>query len=137
ALPPPVAHPRPRPEARPDHPNDDHPMTSIRSRGATLLFAAALLAPPATLAAQESGTVAGRALMAAGTPAADLIVRVEGTTRGALTDADGRFQITAVPAGARVLVAQRVGLATVREAVTVPAGGTVTVALTLTAQATV
>lgn len=113
-------------------------MTSIRSRGATLLLlAAALAAPPVTLAAQESGTVAGRALLAAGTPVPDLIVRVEGSTRGALTDADGRFQIAGVPAGPQLLVAQRAGLATVREPVTVPAGGTVSVTLTLTAQATV
>ena len=43
-------------------------------------------------------------------PVADVPVRVAGTRLGAMTDADGRFKIGNVPAGAVQVVAQRVGL---------------------------
>lgn len=106
-------------------------------RVAAFVAAIALVAP-ATLTAQESGRIVGRAhLASSGTPVADLVVRVDGTTRGAVTDAEGRFQISAVPAGAHILVAQRVGLATLRHPVEVPASGTATVSLELREQATV
>ncbi|HEY0970762.1 MAG TPA: TonB-dependent receptor [Gemmatimonadales bacterium] len=106
-------------------------------RAAAIAAVAALLIPT-TLLSQESGRIVGRALLASsGTPVADLVVRVDGTTRGAVTDAEGRFQIAAVPAGAQTLVAQRVGLATLRQQVEVPAAGTATVRLELSEQATI
>ena len=100
---------------------------------------AILLASTTSLAAQQpAGTIEGRAVQArAGTPLADVTVRVDGTMRGALTDADGRFRIVGVPAGPVTLVAQRIGLGTVRQAVAVPIGGTATVELRLAEQATV
>ncbi|HEX6631414.1 MAG TPA: carboxypeptidase-like regulatory domain-containing protein, partial [Gemmatimonadaceae bacterium] len=116
-------------------------MTRPFVRTAAALAVLLLTALPAALAAQApppDGVVAGRVLSAAGgAPLADVTVRVDGTTRGALTDAEGRFRIGAVPAGARTLVAQRIGHGTLRQEVTVPAGDSVVVTLRLTEQAVV
>ncbi|HEU4630054.1 MAG TPA: TonB-dependent receptor [Gemmatimonadaceae bacterium] len=114
-------------------------MTSRPSRAAVRLAALLLAAAPPALGAQPpDGVVAGRVVAAAtGAPLADVTVRVEGTTRGALSDAEGRFRIGAVPAGAHTLVAQRAGRGTLRQAVTVPAGDSVLVTLRLAEQAVV
>src|ERR1700746_2024165 len=45
----------------------------------------------------------------AGSPISDVTVFVAGARRGAVTDAQGRYHIAAVPAGAQKLIAQRVG----------------------------
>jgi outer membrane receptor protein involved in Fe transport len=116
-------------------------MTRPLVRTAAALGVLLLSTMPATLAAQApppDGVVSGRVLSAAGgAPLADVTVRVDGTTRGALTDAEGRFRIGAVPAGARTLVAQRIGHGTLRQEVTVPAGDSVVVTLRLAEEAVV
>lgn len=121
---------------------------SFRIRGATgarrarplalasAALVAATLVPP--LHAQGStGRIAGTVTAAeSGAPLADVVVRVEATPRGAISDAAGGFTIAGVPAGRAVVVASRVGLAAQRETVTVAAGAVVTLRLRLAAAAT-
>jgi iron complex outermembrane receptor protein len=62
------------------------------------------------LSAQDVGTIEGTVrAMGSGTPLSDVVVAVQGTTRGAMTDAQGKYRIAAVPAGERVVMAQLVG----------------------------
>jgi len=85
---------------------------------------------------QPTGEIAGRVRAASsGSPLSDVMVRVAGTNRGAISDAEGRFHISAVPAGPRQVTAQRAGLATRQDSVLVPAGGTVTLDFTLAEEA--
>jgi iron complex outermembrane recepter protein len=94
------------------------------------------LATPASLAAQQAGDVEGTVVTAgSGAPLSDVMVRVEGTTRGALTDARGSYRIPAVPAGRYALVAQRLGLEPRRDSVTVGAGATTRADFTLAEKA--
>jgi len=94
------------------------------------LFALALVvAPPA--AAQSTGRVAGQVTDASDTPIEGVNVVVDGTTRGAATDPDGRFRINGVPTGKQTIVARFVGYRTARQTVQVSAGQTVQVSLAL------
>lgn len=105
-----------------------------------LIAACALLLPFTPLAAQDAptGTIEGRVTAReSGLPLADVIVRVDQTSRGAITGADGRYRIVAVPAGAHVLVARRWGFAEQRQPVTVAAGATTVADLVFTAEAAV
>lgn len=90
-----------------------------------LIIAAALGAAelaPSTAAAQ-SGAVTGRVVEAeTGRPLGDVQIFLQGTTRGAVTDADGRYRIGGVPAGRRVVVAERIGYRAVRRPVQIDAG---------------
>jgi TonB-linked SusC/RagA family outer membrane protein len=90
-------------------------------------LALTLLACPALAAGQGTGIIRGRISDAAtGAPLVGVAVRVDGTTVGALTDADGAYTITGAPAGGRVLTTRRLGYAPQRVAVTVPDAGDVT-----------
>ena len=98
------------------------PTTCQRSRATIALVVASFL--PIALGAQQSGgavpagqsvaattaTISGVVRSSRNAPLADVAVRVEGTRRGAMTDADGRFRITDVPAGSVRVVAQRLDL---------------------------
>jgi outer membrane receptor protein involved in Fe transport len=113
--------------------------TSGRPTRAPLALVALLaLALPPRAAAQQGGTIDGT-VTAAGTnaPLADVMVRVEGTPRGALTNAEGRFRIAAVAPGRYAVAAQRMGLRAARDSVTVAAGASVRVVFSLAPQATV
>jgi iron complex outermembrane receptor protein len=78
-------------------------------------------------AAQGTGTVRGTVLdSVAGRPIGGIQVAVAGTTRGALTDANGVYQLAGLPAGRATLVVRRIGYSSVERAVTVAAGETVT-----------
>ena len=70
-------------------------------------------------------------------PLADVIVRVEGTTRASLTGADGRFSITAVTPGTAGVVARRFGFADQRDSVAVRAGEVARLELLFTSEAAV
>ena len=70
-------------------------------------------------------------------PLADVIVRVEGTTRASLTGADGRFSITAVTPGTAWVVARRFGFADQRDSVAVRAGEVARLELLFTSEAAV
>jgi outer membrane receptor protein involved in Fe transport len=85
--------------------------------------------------AQQTATITGRATVD-GAPAADVALFLQGTTRGTMSGDDGRFQIAGVTPGEYTLVAQRIGTATARSAVTVTAGQTLTVDVALTSAAT-
>ena len=98
-----------------------------------LLASALLVAGLATAAmAQSTGSIAGLITASGGTsPLEGVTVNVDGTALGAMTDGKGAFQIANVPAGVHVLVARRLGLDALRHTVTVPAGGTATVRLSM------
>ena len=89
------------------------------------MLAAILLALP--VSAQQTGTVTGVVLDKLGrTPLNGVQVSIDGTTRGMLTDARGRFSLTNVPVGAVTLRATYIGYRTETQAVTVAAGQTAT-----------
>jgi outer membrane receptor protein involved in Fe transport len=96
-----------------------------------------LLAAPA-LAAQETGTIEGTVrATGSGAPLSDVAVFVQGTTRGAMTDVQGKFRILAVPPGDRVVMAQRIGRARGTETVHVAADSLARVDFSLTEVAAV
>ncbi|HEX9936249.1 MAG TPA: carboxypeptidase regulatory-like domain-containing protein, partial [Longimicrobium sp.] len=75
-----------------------------------LALCAALLCPLAAHAQGGTGTVAGTVLDdQTGRPLSDVVITVNGTARRAVTDAAGRFTLTAVPTGARTVTASRPG----------------------------
>jgi outer membrane receptor protein involved in Fe transport len=82
---------------------------SFFGRGIGTAVVAMLLAA-STVHAQDAGTIEGTVrATGSGAPLSDVVVSVQGTTRGAMTDAQGRFRIVAVPTGERVVMAQLVG----------------------------
>ncbi len=87
------------------------------------------------LSAQQAatGTVTGKVTDAAsGRPVQDAQVRLVGTTRGAVTTADGSYRLTGVAAGTASLRAQRIGYTPVSKSATVVAGGTAAVDFAMT-----
>jgi outer membrane receptor protein involved in Fe transport len=85
--------------------------------GTVAAVAVVLLAAP-RLEAQEVGTIQGTVRAAgSGTPLGGVTVAVQGTTRGAMTDAQGRFRIVAVPVGERNVFAQVIGRARAVQAI--------------------
>ena len=94
----------------------------------------ALVLPQRTMA-QAPGTITGAITNSAGQPIVGAAVAVAGTTRGDQTGADGRFTITAVPAGSRTVRATFAGHTEATRTVTVTAGQAATVNITLAAQA--
>ncbi|HET7585507.1 MAG TPA: SusC/RagA family TonB-linked outer membrane protein [Gemmatimonadaceae bacterium] len=92
-------------------------------RLAAALFALAVL--PAWAAAQ--GTITGKVTDRSNQqPVPNAQVLIVGTTRGTLTDDQGQFRITGVPAGTVQLRALRVGYASAEQNVTVASGQTAT-----------
>ena len=84
-----------------------------------------------------TGTITGRVVDSTSQqPLANVTVSVPGTQRGALTGADGRFVLAAVPAGTQRVRAARIGFGSREETVTVTGGATVTVTFSLNAVAT-
>ncbi|HEV2752190.1 MAG TPA: SusC/RagA family TonB-linked outer membrane protein [Gemmatimonadales bacterium] len=102
---------------------------------ATLLAGGTLLG--ASLHAQELATIRGKVTNArTGEPLAVVSVQVQGTELRALTGEDGTYRLTRVPPGPRVLTARRIGFTPSTATVTVQAGETATLDLTLNASAT-
>lgn len=82
---------------------------------------------PALAAGQGTGTIRGRITdegTGAGLPSVQ--IRVDGTTLGAITGADGSYTIGGVPAGSQFVSTRRVGYAPERVTVAVPNGGIAT-----------
>jgi TonB-linked SusC/RagA family outer membrane protein len=99
----------------------------MRLRRVLHYLALASLAFPSLLVGQGAGIIRGRISDAAtGAPLVGVQVRVEGTTLGAQTGADGTYTITGAPAGSRSLSTRRLGYAPQRIAVTIPAAGDIT-----------
>jgi hypothetical protein len=93
-----------------------------------LLFAA--VQPPV----DSFATVRGRVTDAATAQAvAEVAVTIEGSRLGALTDAQGRYEIRRVPAGTVTVVAGRIGYATLRRSLELAAGDVRTLDLALAA----
>src|SRR5690348_17627506 len=86
-------------------------MIRMLSAGRNVMAAlGALLFSAASLSAQDVGTIEGTVRATNnGTPLSDVVVLVQGTTRGAMTDAQGKFRIVAVPAGDRIVMTQVIG----------------------------
>ncbi|MGQ0560447.1 MAG: SusC/RagA family TonB-linked outer membrane protein, partial [Gemmatimonadota bacterium] len=91
----------------------------------------------AQLAAQTpTGTVVGRVVD--GTtlqPISGASVTIVGTTRGTLTEPNGRFALTGIPAGSQRVMASLIGYSSLQQDVTVTAGASVSVEFSLTPQA--
>jgi iron complex outermembrane recepter protein len=95
------------------------------------IFSRSLAAPPSAWSALAlsaamalplgaQGTVEGTVFASRGTARlSDVSVFVVGLRRGAVTDAQGHYRITAVPAGTQRLIAQRVGFAADTVSITV------------------
>jgi TonB-linked SusC/RagA family outer membrane protein len=82
------------------------------------------------------GTVTGRVTDVRTTnPVAGAVVEVDGTRLATSTGDDGRYRLTAVPAGSRVLIVRRLGFAASRRTVTVTDDQTVTADFALQAAA--
>lgn len=83
-------------------------------------------------AQNPTGTISGRVVdSTTQQPLADVSVVVDGTGRGAVTQADGNFIIVGVPAGTHTVRVRRIGFSSPPVSVTVPAGGTATVQFSL------
>jgi TonB-linked SusC/RagA family outer membrane protein len=92
----------------------------------------AVLLAPRLASAQAVGAVSGVIVdQASQRPVADVQVSVAGSTRGTMTDAQGRYTIAAIPAGAQEIRARRVGYAPKSARVTIVAGQSATVNFSL------
>ena len=91
------------------------------------ICAALALASPAD-GQEATGTIVGRVADAkSAQPLAGVRVEVSGTRLGGLTAEDGRYRISGVQAGARLLIARRIGFAVQSRDVTVAANQETTV----------
>jgi TonB-linked SusC/RagA family outer membrane protein len=96
----------------------------------------AFVASSATAFAQGTGTIRGRITDAStGSPLAGVQVRVEGTTLGVITNADGTYTINGAPTGAHFVTSRRVGYSPQRFSVNVSATDVATHNFVLTATA--
>lgn len=101
------------------------------------MAALAIALLPAGLYAQGDGTITGVIIdQATQQPVPGAQVVVVGTQRGSMTDEQGRFSISGVPAGSYEIRARRVGYAPIVVRVTVAAGGTETANFALATSAT-
>src|SRR3954462_15593497 len=77
--------------------------------------------------AQSVGSVTGRVTSSdGGRPVAGVAVVLVGTTRAAITDNEGRFNLGGLAAGVRRLEARRIGFVSATQSVTVAAAQAVT-----------
>jgi TonB-linked SusC/RagA family outer membrane protein len=108
------------------------------SRLAACLVAGAqiLLAVPGAVAQTGTGTVTGRVTDGrSGQALGGTVVSVQGTLLSASTASDGSYRIAGVPAGDQVIMARRIGYASIRRTLTVSAGQTATADFALEASA--
>jgi TonB-linked SusC/RagA family outer membrane protein len=97
----------------------------------------ALLAPVASISAQQTGFIRGRVTEAGSQrPISDVQVTVVGTSSGALTGANGEYSIANVSAGARSVRVRRLGFTAAEKPVTVNPGATATLDFTMAQSAT-
>jgi iron complex outermembrane receptor protein len=97
-----------------------------------------LLAAPQVGAQDATGTIRGRVVDAASQqPLSSVNVVIVGTTRGAVTQADGSYLLVNIPAGTQTVRASRIGYTPSTQAVSVAAGGSASADFSLQAQAVV
>ncbi len=103
----------------------------------TIALLAALLCPvQAALAQGGNGSITGTVYQGrTTTPVPDAAVSVDGSPRGAVTGADGRFTLGGVGAGRHTVRVSKPGFVAAEQAVTVAAGEAAAVTLRLEAQA--
>ncbi len=102
----------------------------------TVALGLALLLAP-SLAWAQQGTVSGRVTEASsGNPLPGATVQVVGADLGSAANAQGRFEISGVPAGEQTLQVSFVGYQEVQRTVNVPEGGTVRANFQLQREAT-
>ena len=119
------------------HPRPSASRRVSRGRLAGLALAVlALLGLFAGRTAGQTGTITGSVTDAtSGAPLSDVQVFLVGREIGALSRANGRYLITSVPVGTYEVRAQRIGMSTGSQSVTVTAGATVEASFTLETQA--
>ena len=108
------------------------------SRLAACLVAGAyiLLGVPGAVAQANTGTVAGRVTDGrSGLALGGTVVSIQGTRLTAATASDGSYRIAGVPPGDQMVVARRIGYASMRRTVAVSAGQTATADFALEASA--
>lgn len=113
-------------------------MAVLRGLGVAAVGGILLWTAPASaqVAPTALGTITGRVVDSASqAPLPSVTVRIEGTTLGALTRADGEFVLAGVPAGTQRLRAARIGFKPQIQPVTVTAGGTANIVFVLGATA--
>lgn len=104
------------------------PMRSPRRPALFATFALLALAPVAVARAQATGTIEGVVTaVGGGRPLSDVQITIVGMSLGARTDEQGRYRIPGVPAGARQVRSQRIGLASVTQTVDIVASQTASV----------
>ena len=115
-------------------------LTQVRRRRATPLgivtFALLALALPfvAGVAAAQTGTIVGTVTdQSTKGPIPSVQVQIVGTSRGAITGADGHYRLAVVASGPTQLRVTRIGYAAATQTVSVPTGDVVTADFTLTA----
>lgn len=81
--------------------------------------------------AAQTGTVAGMVTDSTGAPLAGAAIEVEALFRGAITDENGAYRLTSMPAGTHTLRVRLLGYQTARRDVTVGAGAVVEANFTL------
>ena len=103
---------------------------------AITLVAVILALPTERLHAQAQGQIVGQVTdQATLRPLGEVQVYVQGAGLGALSRADGRFLILNVPVGTHTVIAERIGMQSASQEVTVAAGQAATVNFQLEAQA--
>ncbi|HUQ98117.1 MAG TPA: SusC/RagA family TonB-linked outer membrane protein [Gemmatimonadaceae bacterium] len=109
----------------------------LRTEVWLLALGAATLGSPQLAAAQSGGTVSGRVVESSSQrPIADAQVTVVGTDRAAITNGNGEYTISGVPAGAQRLRIRRIGFAPSDRTVTVESGQTASVDFNINPTAT-
>lgn len=98
----------------------------VQRRLYSLAVPLALLFFGARTARAQTGTVTGRVTAEAGAPLPDVRVTVVGTSLVTGTNAEGRYTLRSVPAGAATVRVNRVGYQEQKKSVTVTAGQTAT-----------
>lgn len=96
------------------------------------LAAALLISIAGPLAAQQSGTIAGRVVEPSGTPVAGATVVIEDARLLTQTDDDGSFVLSDVPAGVRRVRVDRIGYHPAASMVAVTDGAQATLTVELT-----
>src|SRR5688500_7920722 len=103
-----------------------------RPRQFLTALAVTLLAAPVPLLAQNTGMIQGKVTVEGiGRPLPQAQVGIVGLAIGTQTNEAGDFRLTGVPAGPRQVRVQRLGFAPATQQVTVVAGQTVTLNVTI------